>query len=595
MTLVIFTMLVSLGGLLGFSYVALGETSSSRELKKSEQSYYLSEAGTEDAAYRIIEGKAHDALETLSLGGFSATTVITNAGDAWEIVAEGNVESGIRTVRTILEEGTTGASFFYGMQAGYLGLTMENQSQIIGSVYSNGDINGKNDPVITGDAWVARGTASSANQEQLQQTNDLNIRDILSQRDAAQSFIPSVTAHANRISLYVKKIGTPADTNVRIVPDAGGVPDNSGTVAYGTLRTLNVTGNYGWVDATLSSDDALLQNQTYWIILDNNAHSASNYYILGGDIDASYPSGSFLYSSDWDAASPVWTVPVQGARDAAFKIFLGSSVTVLEGMVVRGHAHANTLEDSKICGDAYYQSADAATLNFLNSPTSVWCLNPLTPGAAFPSQPDPDPQNLPISQAQIDEFKAGADAGGVCAQPLCDELGNLERNGIGTTTIDTPLRIPGNLVLDNKAALILNGNLHVAGTLILKNTCRIELSSAYGSLSGVIVVDGTVTVENQCELVGSGDPASYLMILSTNPTLELLGAIHLKNSSVGAIFYASEGSMFLENQTNVKEAIAQKLYLKNQAIVTYETGLANVNFSSGPAGGYAVMRWKEVE
>lgn len=56
--------------------------------------------------------------------------------------------------------GTQGLAFNYAVQVGDFGLTMNNNSMINGSVYSNGDITGSNNSKITGDAF-AYGSISS--------------------------------------------------------------------------------------------------------------------------------------------------------------------------------------------------------------------------------------------------------------------------------------------------------------------------------------------------------------------------------------------------------------------------------------------------
>ncbi|KKT91018.1 MAG: hypothetical protein UW93_C0014G0001, partial [Parcubacteria group bacterium GW2011_GWC1_45_13] len=43
-----------------------------------------------------------------------------------------------------------------------------------------------------------------------------------------------------------------------------------------------------------------------------------------------------------------------------------------------------------------------------------------------------------------------------------------------------------------------------------------------------------------------------------------------------------------------KEATAYGIILNNEAIITYESGLANVNFYSGPSGGWNIESWAEV-
>jgi len=51
----------------------------------------------------------------------------------------------------------------------------------------------------------------------------------------------------------------------------------------------------------------------------------------------------------------------------------------------------------------------------------------------------------------------------------------------------------------------------------------------------------------------------------------------------------------MENNAILKEVSAYKIHLKNNAEVVYETGLANVLFSSGPGGGFEIKSWMEIE
>jgi len=48
-----------------------------------------------------------------------------------------------------------------------------------------------------------------------------------------------------------------------------------------------------------------------------------------------------------------------------------------------------------------------------------------------------------------------------------------------------------------------------------------------------------------------------------------------------------------EDSTALKEASAYQLHIKNSATVTYETGLASVNFA-GPSGSFDILTWLEV-
>ena len=61
------------------------------------------------------------------------------------------------------------------------------------------------------------------------------------------------------------------------------------------------------------------------------------------------------------------------------------------------------------------------------------------------------------------------------------------------------------------------------------------------------------------------------------------------------LVYAGHGEINLKNDINLKEVTGYKITIQNNAQVVYESGLANLLFSSGPSGGYFVDSWKEVE
>ena len=61
-----------------------------------------------------------------------------------------------------------------------------------------------------------------------------------------------------------------------------------------------------------------------------------------------------------------------------------------------------------------------------------------------------------------------------------------------------------------------------------------------------------------------------------------------------SLFYAGNGFINLHNNVGARELVGYKINLDQNAAVTYETGLANVNFSSGQSGGYAILSWREI-
>ena len=72
-------------------------------------------------------------------------------------------------------------------------------------------------------------------------------------------------------------------------------------------------------------------------------------------------------------------------------------------------------------------------------------------------------------------------------------------------------------------------------------------------------------------------------------------SIDAGNSGSAAILYAGYGLIDINNSGQFKEITAAKIKISNSATITYESGLANAVFSSGPSGGYVIDDWKETE
>lgn len=253
-------------------------------------------------------------------------------------------------------------------------------------------------------------------------------------------------------------------------------------------------------------------------------------------------------------------------------------INLIIGSGLPDEARAHTCVGSTINGDLYYVSGGG-----YNSGDCT------VSGGGEKGLPNAiGPANMPISDEQITNWKDEAVDNGI-------ELGNYTVYG-GTFEYLGPKKITGNLIIENNATLTLTGILWVVGNITIKNGAAIKLDADYGSTSGVIVADGIIIAENGAILEGSGTEGSYLMLLTTNDSTLLTGpAIYVKNNAQGAIFYASNGMIRLLNNINIREATAWKLYLDNNAEITYESGLINSLFSSGPGGSWQIKTWEEVE
>ena len=70
--------------------------------------------------------------------------------------------------------------------------------------------------------------------------------------------------------------------------------------------------------------------------------------------------------------------------------------------------------------------------------------------------------------------------------------------------------------------------------------------------------------------------------------------ISVDNNSAGVIYFAPNGRIKMSNNATAKELTGYGITLDNNAIISYESGLANTAFSSGPSGGWSINEWKEV-
>lgn len=588
---------------LSLALVYLNRIQSFEAFSNSQQAYFAAEGGSEDAVYRIKNNLATPAYYTLSVGGAQTEITTTTNGNQKTIQARGTASGDTRAVQASLTITTVNPSFYYGTQVGEGGITMNQNSRVegagggAGNVYSNGAVTGASNATITGDLIVATGIS----QDVQAQSTACNADQIFSQADpiidVAQSFTPSQSQSLAKISIYIKKIGNPGDRTIRIVSNDNGSPSDT-ILASATLSSNLVTTSYGWIDVTFNDPASLTQGTTYWIVFDASKNS-NHYWSWCKDSAQGYAGGQPKYSKEW--YEDPW-ISIIG--DLAFKTYLGIGLSSIDSVIVLGNAKVNTITNSKICGDAYYQTIDASSLNFLNAPSSPTCSLPLTNGTAHPSSPDPPVSNMPISQSNIDQWKQDAVAiiNGNCGDGGVAEcvIGDNNTLSLGLKTIT------GNLTLTKKQTLVVTGTLYVQGYISLDSSggATIKCDLAYAAQGCVIITDSWIHIKNNAIFQGSGTQGSYLMFISTlagcnggdeEPQCTHHNAgVDIHNNATGAIFYVPNSMANLHNGVTVTELTAYKLSLDNGAIVQYEQGLFNALFSSGPGGSFNITGWGEI-
>lgn len=569
---VLFFLMIMMTIVLGVVVPIVKQVQIGNEIYRSKQSYFLAEGGIEDALYRLKTGMEVASGDTLTIDGQTTSITLTTTSVGRMLESQADYYGLFRKMEVQVIAGI-GAAFNYGVQSGNGGFQMSNNAGVYGNVYSNGDIMGSLGTFITGTAVAANSIAlanDQANDTPSTPPDSITFRNSAATVDLAQSFQVSTTSPINKISLFIRKQGTPANATVRIVTDNSGSPGTN-TIDTGTLNASAVTTTSGWVDVTFATNVELTLGQTYWFVIDSSSSSGSSYYVIGAN--SSYSSGQAkigAYSGTWNNTTP-------SGLDTYFRVYIGGTTSIIDRVTVGsagvGDARANTVTNSTIAGTLYCQTG---TGNNKACDTSL---------------PDPVSVALPISDGNIAQWKLEAETGGTYS-------GN--RTIVNASADLGPQKITGNLTLDNNAQVTLNGTLWVVGNLTMDNGSAIRLNSGYGTNSGTVIVDGNVVIGNNSTFSGSGTTGSYIMVLSTSdcplgPTCLGANAISVSNNAGAVVLNAQSGYVHFSNNAGAKEATAYRIVLDNNAFITYDSGLANVNFSSGPSGGWNVISWKEVE
>ena len=272
-------------------------------------------------------------------------------------------------------------------------------------------------------------------------------------------------------------------------------------------------------------------------------------------------------------------------------IIAGNGAYVTEDVIVA--SNGNKIDNLWVGGDATVHtcvnSDITGTLTYVAGGSIVGC-DADVEIKSRPNQIDPEP--LPISITQINNWKNEASCDN---NPVCIYFGDYVLDLGGTESLG-PMKITGNLTIRNISTLIMTGTLYVAGDIIVDNNGTLKLDALYSSTSGVVVSDGHIIAGNNSNFETSGTTGSYIMMLTTNNSLDMSDpAIDVSNNALGVVFYAANGLIKLNNNMQIREATGYKIHLNNNAVIDYEVGLQNTNFSSGPSGGWQVTSWKEVE
>lgn len=579
---VLFFIILSTTLLIGVSMPIVQQIENTTDFIASKKSYTAADAQAENALYRLNKGKT-DTPTTLSVLGSEAEAVISDIGEEKQVSIQGMFGEFQRFVQARFKK-DAGVSFNYGLQTGIGGLEMSGSSYIVGNVYSNGPVVGNG-----GSGWYTTyvtGSLTAANMTDPTST----IENVVSSstpshsfsfgkttaiyNDFAQSFVISTTTTITEVYVFLKKVSTPANLSVKIVSDtpAAGWEPSSTVLGSGTLNANLVTSNYSYVPTVFSSGITLSPG-TYWIVLDATTLNNSKYYTVGMNHNV-YASGYAVqgkFGTDWNGSLML-------NQDAGFKVYAGGFTGSITGM---GVGTSGT-------GDAWARSVTNTTVT-----GSLFCQSGLGNNKACnTSKADPTSVGLPISSANLEEWKDLATEGGATT--------TLTIGGATTRTLG-PLKINGNLKIEGSGRLNITGPIYVTGNVEVGGSGKIYVDASMGTQSGIIVADGTVKLEGSGGIYGSGVSGSYVVVATTStcPGGSNCGsgssfALKISGASGSVVLSVPDGNAELEGSVSIKSLVAKKVKMSGTASIVYESGLADLDFTSGPSGSWNVNSWKEV-
>ncbi len=573
--MLVMTLFVALVGIVSITAVTNTVVRSHRDsqnIQRTRQSYSLAESGIEDALYRLKNSMTIDPTETLTLGSNSATTQITTVSSSEKTISSvgeyGNIERSINA-SVITNAGT---SFIYGVQVGQGGLTMSGSGTINGNVYANGPISGDSSSAITGTATSGNSPALTSNQSNGTGIPAYNVvfGNANGTQDIAQSFQIPADDVANKVELYIKRTASaPSNATVKIMNDNAGSPGST-VIASGTLSAGTVTTNYGWISVAFSTNPILSANTTYWIVVDGSTNS-TKYYTIGA-ANATYSNGLGKIGQtggSWNNTSP-------SGLDYYFNFYTG-------GVVGKIFGSSGSQWNQLHIGTGGTGSAWANTINYTNATGTLNCNTGTGNNKSCTPGSDPVYKEFPISESNMDEWKNEGLAGGV-------HTGNYSVGWAGATL--GPKKIVGNLDVSGGGTLTITGTLWVTGSVTLSGGGKIKMATGYGANDGIIISEGPLTVSGGGLATGSGTTGSYIMMITTNNTSS---AASISGGAGAVIVYAPYGTINISGGASLKEATGYAVNISGGSTLTYESGLADLNFSTGPSGSWEIQSWKEAE
>ncbi|MBI5037870.1 MAG: hypothetical protein HZC01_04175 [Candidatus Kerfeldbacteria bacterium] len=524
----------------------------------TDQTFYAAEAGINEGLYELnIDPSPHEFCL-----GFDAITVncddaairdkvrVTITANGYNRTITSVAQDASGKERTLHIEVTTSSisvPLQYAVHSGRGGFILDNGAQVKGPIYSNGNIEGSNTSLITGEVQVANEPTPSPKQES--HPLPYSIAQDAAHLRVAQQIVPPVTERLTKVSLYIQRSsnqqlpelpGTPYQ--VKIVRDIAGSPDLTQVVAQ---QQISIPRDIDWVPITFTPAPLLTSGQPYWIVVGATAQTNATRYIIWdyNDNPDTYADGAAKY---FDNTTGTWNTI---AGDFSFQTLLGIGDTFVKDGTVNGDITAHSIINVSGTGSR-------------------------TSGAGV----NPPRVDYPITDADINDWKSGAQAGG---ELNCGPGSACTKDANGDVTITAnmsigPNVVHGNLNINSGVSITVLGNLYVEKNITFNPPAGATMivGPANTPAARVVVAEGQIKIKNNDILSGSGHVRSFLLMVSLDDYLtsgEI--AISPSNNSSSVLFFAPKGFVEMANGTFLNSATAYIIHLEN-AIIEYNENLS---------------------
>ncbi len=420
------------------------------------------------------------------------------------------------------------------------------------------------------------------------------------------------TATGGTLNVYIKENGR--NISPPYMPNAPDDTGSGIAVANVTVTSIALCGVPEEKEITFNPPASVVKGEPYWIVLNHVVSGNGNAYELAAIhnlSDDNYDPDVSLYNDSYKKqAEALWSGLHQSIRwcrpptyvssycdtrsseivagdsvDLWFQIYTNTdrskmSTLKIEHCTDAGDGDADLCDGtpSTDCDMTFVKYIDAHNISGVTSAAQARYQTQTGGGNTFcataqGSGGEQGVRDPPFSPDKIKEWKQAAgwdsdptdgDETKYCTTAEgCDAFGDIDLSAAGmifpkTTGDRLNAVIPGSVDISNQTLTLRNytyikGNLTAGGG----SGCKIQVSDTETTAipptkSLVIIVDGTVDINN-CTITGRiNDPLSHLMIVSLNKSItENAPAVWIRNSATGDIFMAYNGLLQINQSGSI--------------------------------------------